>query len=99
MNATLAFAAKENGGRSYDFVLVTKDDDHWLGPLDLDSFVRDPPHSKRMYTKNCKVFWGINDKTLLLGARSAERMLGRLYSDFWAPRGPTLVTQSTEEYL
>jgi len=70
-------------GKQYDFVLWTRDDDHWLGPLDLDSFLGDERAAWRVYSKGCLTWDGVNDKTLLFGGRAAEAMLGRLHSDFW----------------
>jgi len=73
-------------GFSYDFVLLTKDDDHWLGPLDISRFQSNPTHPNDVYFKDCLRFSGVNDKTLLFGRRAAEAVLTRLYSDFWEPR-------------
>jgi len=70
---------------SYDFVLVTKDDDHWLGPLDMGWFLAVPEHDQAVFSKDCLEFNGINDKTLLFGRTAAERVLPRLYTDFWNP--------------
>merc|ERR1712187_1058757 len=69
----------------YSFVLVTRDDDHWLAPLDLPSFATDPTFfSHTLYYKNCKTWGGVNDKTLLFGRAAAERILFRIYTDFWS---------------
>lgn len=70
-------------GVQYDFVLLTRDDDHWMGPFDLLSFKAENGHENNVYSRNCKTEGGINDKTLLFGRLAAERVLERLYSDFW----------------
>jgi len=83
-------------GFSYDFVLVTKDDDHWLRPLDISRFLAQPtPHNTTVYSKNCLNWGGVNDKTLLFGRQAAEAVLPRLYSDFWMET-PDLVTNNIE---
>jgi len=68
---------------NYDFVLVTKDDDHWLGPLNIGWFLGQPGHEQTVFFKNCLNWGGVNDKTLLFGRQAAEAVLPRLYSDFW----------------
>jgi len=84
-------------GFSYDFVLVTKDDEHWLGSLNISTFFADSNHSRRVFTKECLQWWGVNDKTLLFGRQAAEAVLPRLYSDFWMD-DPALNTVNTETF-
>jgi hypothetical protein len=102
--------------KKYDFVLVTRDDDYWLGPFHVDNFIgkasaelpardlipqvaqafaNEAKHSEesielfkekaanRVYSKDCMEQHGINDKTLLFGAKAAEAFLSKIYSDFW----------------
>jgi len=90
-------AAERNGNFTYDFLLLTKDDDHWLGPLDMGSFFRDANHVHRVYSKNCLVWDGINDGTLLFGRQAAEAVLPRLFRDFWMQR-PELETYNSEGF-
>jgi len=85
-------------GEEYDFVLWTRDDDHWLGPLDLGRFLADSKAPWRMYSKACLRFNGINDKTLLFGREAAKAMLGRLYTDFWLPE-KSLEVQNAERFV
>merc|ERR1719195_1108243 len=83
---------------SYDFVLVTKDDDHWLGHFDISAFLAVSDHPKHVFSKNCQRWGGVNDKTLLYSRQAAEAVLPRLYRDFWMEE-PTLNTGNTQQYL
>merc|ERR1719195_646326 len=85
-------------GFSYDFVLVTKDDDHWLGPFNISTFFAVSDNPKHVFSKNCLRWGGVNDKTLLYSRQAAEAVLPRLYSDFWIEE-PTLNTANPEQYL
>lgn len=85
-------------GFSYDFVLLTKDDDHWLGHLDISTFVAVSDQPKHVFSKNCQQWGGVNDKTLLFSRQAAEAVLPRLYSDFWMDE-PTLNTANSEQFL
>merc|ERR1719264_702345 len=79
----LAATNEQNTGTKYDFVLVTRDDDFWLGPLDLNAFKAEANSSFKVFSKDCKTWSGMNDKTLLFGHHAAKGVLLRLYSDFW----------------
>jgi hypothetical protein len=79
-----------------DFVVLTRDDDHWLLPFDLDFF--SAQSGTAVYTKNCAVFWGgVNEKTFVFSWDAADKLLSRLYSDFWID-DPQLVTGNIETY-
>lgn len=93
-----AVQTETDSGKSYDFVLLTRDDDFWMGPLDLPSFAADPNFSNQVYSKGCKTWGGLNEKTLLFGREAADRVLGQLYSDFWA-RHDELVTYNVESFV
>ena len=42
------------GGLKYDFVLVTRDDDHWLGTLNFSSYFEHYAYSSEtLFTKQC----------------------------------------------
>jgi len=82
----------------YDFILVTRDDDHWLGPLNLTDFEKDAHASNTLFTKNCKQFYGINDKTLLFGKKAARAVLGAIYTHFFDPVS-SYVTSNAETFL
>eukprot|EP00418_Pyrodinium_bahamense_P034453 CAMPEP_0179153824 /NCGR_PEP_ID=MMETSP0796-20121207/74827_1 /TAXON_ID=73915 /ORGANISM="Pyrodinium bahamense, Strain pbaha01" /LENGTH=600 /DNA_ID=CAMNT_0020855143 /DNA_START=245 /DNA_END=2047 /DNA_ORIENTATION=+ len=88
-----------SGREPYDFVLWTRDDDHWLGPLDLQVFLNDPKASGRVYSKGCLMWGGLNDKTLLFGRAAAEVMLARLFSDFWLPDARLERAKNAESFL
>eukprot|EP00930_Biecheleria_cincta_P072374 TRINITY_DN5977_c0_g2_i1.p1 TRINITY_DN5977_c0_g2~~TRINITY_DN5977_c0_g2_i1.p1 ORF type:complete len:354 (+),score=58.35 TRINITY_DN5977_c0_g2_i1:44-1105(+) len=79
---------KANGFR-YDYVLHTRDDDHYIGPLkmpeDMSERTTREDADNKVFYKYCMFFGGINDKTLLFGRAAAEKVLARLYSDFWKP--------------
>lgn len=90
--------AEAASGAGYSFVLLTRDDDFWLGPLDLPSFAADPDSANRVYSKGCKNWDGINDKTLLFGRQAAGRVLGRIYGGFWT-RDESLTTYNVEMFL
>jgi hypothetical protein len=68
-----------HAGSSRDFVLVTREDDQWLGPLRLDEFTS---QSNTVFTRNCAEFYGVNDKTLLFGREAARKVLKAVYSNF-----------------
>jgi len=79
----LEYLASKALPRFPDFVLVTRDDDHWNGPLRLNSFSSLHEASKKVFTKNCNQHGGVNDKTLLFGRDAALAILPKLYSGFW----------------
>lgn len=85
-------------GSKYDFILVTRDDDHWLGPLNLTEFESKPSASRTLFTKGCKQWGGVNDKTLLFGHEAAQAVLGTIYTDFFDP-APNLKTDNAETFL
>jgi len=62
------------------FVLVTRDDNYWLGPLNLDLFLHRSNYRESVYSKNCTSQEGIDDSTLLFGG-SALRQMSKLFWD------------------
>lgn len=66
-----------------DFLLITHDDDQWMGPLTLSNFSSRTNASRKVFSKDCNTWLGINDKTLLLGRDAASVILSRLYNGFW----------------
>lgn len=70
---------------AFDYVLLDKDDNEWLAPFNLLKIMAGylAPHA--VYSKNCRNFDGINDKTLLFTWTAAVSMLGRISSDMWVP--------------
>jgi len=79
------------------FVLVTRDDNFWLGPLNLDLFLHMPNSSETVYSKDCKSFKGINDKTLLFGRTAAKRGIRGLFKNFW-DKDASLQTKNAETF-
>jgi len=69
----------------YDLVLVTRDDDYWVEPLRLTGFMQGLNWRRTVFSKDCNLWGGINDKTLLFGREAAKRILGRIFTDFWLP--------------
>lgn len=68
------------GNFKYDFLLLTRDDDEWLGPLQMEPIQATTDKIKHaMFSKNCKQFGGYNDKTLLFGREAADRILGNMF--------------------
>lgn len=65
------------------FVLVTRDDDYWIAPLDLKSFLNRPDCQNTVFTKNCLQFGGLNDKTFLFGGSAARRTLDNIFDEYW----------------
>jgi hypothetical protein len=68
-----------NAASPQDFVLVTREDDLWLGPLHLDEF---KASQNSIFTRNCAEFYGVNDKTLLFGREAAKKILKNIYSNY-----------------
>jgi len=66
----------------YKFVLVTRDDDYWLQPLSLSSFSLLETDNV-IYTRNCKTWGGLNDKTFLMGHTAAHALLPKFVPGFW----------------
>lgn len=93
------FNAVLDATEAYDFVLWTRDDDQWLGPLDITAFIDDHNSTWRLYSKDCKSWGGINDKTLLFGWEAAKALLRRIYTDFWLPHERLSSVFNAEEYL
>lgn len=84
----------------YEFVVVTRDDDHFLGKLDMLRFaVNYDNATNRVFSKDCKTWWGVNDKTLVFGSTAAKKTLLRLYSDFWMPDKRLDGTRNPEQHL
>lgn len=83
----------------YNFVLVTKDDEHWLGVFKLRHFTQYDNLTHRVFSKNCITNGGINDRTLLFGRQAFHRVLPKLYTDFWMPSERLDNTTNVEEYL
>jgi len=73
---TIAAAIKD-----YDFVLVTRDTDLWLRELDLS--VLPNPTGSTVFTKACKTWNGVNDKTFLFSGDAAKSVLLHVYDDFF----------------
>jgi len=95
----LAATTERSTGTNYDFVLVTRDDDFWLGPLNLTEFKAEGNSSFKIFSKDCKAWSGINDKTLLFGRDAAENVLLRLYSDFWMKNDELEWSYNAEGFL
>eukprot|EP00930_Biecheleria_cincta_P072373 TRINITY_DN5977_c0_g1_i2.p1 TRINITY_DN5977_c0_g1~~TRINITY_DN5977_c0_g1_i2.p1 ORF type:complete len:287 (+),score=41.21 TRINITY_DN5977_c0_g1_i2:311-1171(+) len=76
-------------GFRYDYVLHTRDDDHYIGPFrlpeDMSIKMNRADADNKVFHKLCSTWGGVNDKTLLFGRTAAEKVLTRLYSDFWKP--------------
>lgn len=76
-------------GFRYEYILLTRDDDHYIGPLklpeDMTEHVKRADADNQVFYKYCNIFGGMNDKTLLFGRAAAGKVLSRLYSDFWKP--------------
>lgn len=79
---------EEEGHFKYGFVLVTRDDDDWLGKLDLDRLTQNfgfkqgaaSAETKNvMFSKACKEWNGFNDSTLLFGRDAADKILGKMF--------------------
>jgi len=81
----------------YSFVLSTKDDDEWMGALNLANFAMDSQEYRHMYDKDCASWGGVNDKTLLFGRYAFEAVLPSIYSEFWMDE-PTLRTHNSETF-
>lgn len=92
---TLYNESKKN--QPYDFYLITRDDDNWLGPLDLDKFSNKPQASGAVFTRGCKTFSGVNDKTFLMGAKAGEVIAGSMITSFWDPV-PAYSTKNVESF-
>mmetsp|Transcript_111592 Transcript_111592/g.221835 ORF Transcript_111592/g.221835 Transcript_111592/m.221835 type:complete len:160 (-) Transcript_111592:64-543(-) len=95
----LATNTEQRSGANYDFVLVTRDDDFWLGPLDLNAFKAEANSSFKVFSKDCKTWSGMNDKTLLFGHNAAKGVLLRLYSDFWTMDDELEKSYNAESFL
>jgi len=80
----------------YEFVLWIRDDPYWIQPLDLRSFPKPPYERPRMYTRDCALYNGFNDKTLLLDRKAAPFMLS-LYSTFYNNSDPRLAFSTGAE--
>lgn len=95
---------KANGFR-YDYVLHTRDDDHYIGPLKIPEKmsigVTRAEADNIVFHKLCNTWGGVNDKTLLFGRAAAEKVLTRLYSNFWQalPEEDTTEAPNPEVYL
>jgi hypothetical protein len=84
--------------REYDFVLVTRDTDLWLRELDLGHFapVNDGP---TVFTKGCKMYKGVNDKTFVFTGDASKAVLSRIYDNFFEERYSVLnKCKSAEQY-
>eukprot|EP00930_Biecheleria_cincta_P041221 TRINITY_DN2822_c0_g1_i1.p1 TRINITY_DN2822_c0_g1~~TRINITY_DN2822_c0_g1_i1.p1 ORF type:complete len:344 (-),score=54.31 TRINITY_DN2822_c0_g1_i1:129-1160(-) len=94
----------------YDFIMVSREDSSWLSPLDMRVFEggsQNQTHENRgqnkVFTKNC-LSWrttgpAVNDKIFVFGREAAEKVLTRLYSDFWNTElAPSLNAYNAEEY-
>jgi hypothetical protein len=67
------------------FVLVTRDDDYWLAPLNLELFLNRSDCQNSVFYKSCLQFGGLNDKTFLFGGSAARRTLDKIFDEFWDP--------------
>lgn len=66
----------------YDSVLLTRDDDDWVGSFKLAEVTKNATDvSNAMFTKQCKGFGGsgYNDQTLLFGRHAADKILGNIF--------------------
>lgn len=67
--------------RDYDLVLVTRDTDLWLHELDLSLFSNQ--NGPTVFTKACKSWHGVNDKTFLFSGSAAKTVLSHVFDDFF----------------
>lgn len=81
----------------YDFVLVTRDTDLWLHELDLGLF--SDAKDLTVFTKACREYFGVNDKTFLFTGAAAKAILLHVYDDFFNDRYSVLdYTFNAEEF-
>lgn len=87
MRRLLSLQRLWQSARKHDpsFVLVTRDDDFWLGPLNLSLFLNSTDAQETVFSKGCRNWCGMNDKTLLLGGAAADRALSKIFDNFWDP--------------
>jgi len=86
-------------GPEYDFVLMTQDDDEWLGPLNMTYFESMRDSSNTLFTKDCLKWGGINDKPQLYGGKAAKKVLSKIYTGFFADSDPRITTSNGEKFL
>jgi len=79
------------------FLLLTRDDNFWLGPLNLDRFLNMSNSNETVYSKDCLSWSGVNDKTLLFGGMAAKRSLRQMFTNFW-DKHESLQTANAETY-
>lgn len=66
----------------YTWILVTRDDDFWLGDLDLSVFYSQQQKGV-VFSKDCLNWGGMNDKTLLFGRNAATTIITAFANDWW----------------
>lgn len=95
----VAEGVERKSGKQYKFVLWTRDDAHWLfRPSSLHSLSKARHAASTVFSRNCKTWYGINDKTVLLG-RTAARFMLTAYTSFWSPDQALDDTFNSEIYL
>ena len=82
-------------GVLYQFVLWTRDDAFWIGQVRLRRFPQ-AVGGNVLFSRDCRRWGGINDKTVLLG-RAAAPALMTAYRSFWDPGMDGTV--NAEQYL
>jgi len=85
-------------GSKYSMAIWTRDDAFWINRIvDPAELLKNPNSPRTVWSKGCKQWSGINDKTVLLGRDAAEDMLS-VYSSFWK-KEPSLRSFNAEVYL
>jgi len=84
-------------GRDYSWVLELREDLVWLAPLNLTRF--NSSASPTLYSIDCLLYGGLNDKALLYNPQAGV-LLGQRYSAFYNNSSPMLdFTHNAESYL
>lgn len=82
----------------YSLVMWVRDDTHWVGDLgSMTGLLTSVNVTRTLWTKNCKEFYGINDKVALMGRQAADVML-RAWSSYQQPV-PALESLNAEQFL
>ena len=89
-------AVERENNAVYQFVVWTRDDAFWLGPIQLCAFPT-ATSGNVLYSRNCLWFGGINDKTVVMGRKAAAAVMVA-YTAFWNPR-LSLGGENAEQYL
>lgn len=93
-----ALQAEQDLRMNYSLALWMREDSFWGERIsDLGQLARTPDAARALWSKGCKTFAGINDRTVLLGREAAEVML-RAWSWYLKP-APPLQSDNAEVYL